>query len=86
MQDDERAVYVRIPTECGLTHLWQPHTDERLEQIIFSSGMKPRAKELIADARWLAKNPTPTRTGGAEGSAGACTIIVNELHLVNDKD
>lgn len=56
MKDDEREAYVEVLTKSCLDHLWEPRTDERLSQLIFSSGMLPRAKEVLEGKRWWEAN------------------------------
>lgn len=56
MKDDEREAYVEVLTKSCLDHLWEPRTDERLSQLILSSGMLPRAKEVLEGKRWWEAN------------------------------
>lgn len=57
MKDDEREAYVEVMKATGcLEPLWVPRTDERLVQLIFTSGMLPRAKEALEGMRWWEAN------------------------------
>lgn len=56
MTVNERSAYILVLKKAGLLSLWNPLTDERLQQIVISSGLSMRAKEVMANQDYMEKH------------------------------